>query len=122
MTRAIIGKVLDKAKDDKFQIGSKKYFHVRFVEVPIDQMAKGAKIIGEISSIETLNPYFDKPTDIRYLADDDETPTSKSLYISNVESLAVIENHKRHEISYPPIPSTNVFVLGIGGYDISCLL
>lgn len=109
MTREIIGKVLDKAKDDKFQIVSKKYFNVRFVEVPIDQLAKGAKIIGEISSIETLNPYFDKPTDIRYLADDDETPTSKSLYIFNVESLAVIENHKRHEISYPPIPGTNVF-------------
>lgn len=109
MTREIIGKVLDKAKEDKFQIVSKKYFHARFVEVSIDQMVKGAKIIGEISSTETLNPYFDKPTDIRYLADDDETPTSKSLYISNVESLAVIENHKRHEISYPPIPGSNVF-------------
>jgi DNA helicase HerA-like ATPase len=109
MTREIIGKVLDKAKDDKFQIVSKKYSHARFIEVTIDQMAKGAKIIGEISSTETLNPYFDKPTDIRYLADDDETPTSKSLYISNVESLAIIENHNRGEILYPPIPGTNVF-------------
>jgi uncharacterized protein len=109
MTREIIGKVLDKAKEDKFQIVSKKYSHVRFVEVPIDQMLKGAKIIGEITGTETLNPYFDKPTDIRYLADDDETPASKSLYISNVESLAVIENRKRYKMSYPPIPGTNVF-------------
>ena len=88
MTKEIIGKVLDKAKDDKFQIVSKKYFHARFIEVSIDQMAKGAKIIGEITSKETLNPYFDKPTDIRYLADEDETPTSKSLYFSNILNLS----------------------------------
>ena len=109
MTGEIIGKILDKAKGDRFQIVSKKYSHVHFVSVPINQMENGAKIIGEISSTETLNPYFDKPTDIRYLADDDETPTSKSLYISNVESLAVIVNNEKQEKSYPPIPGTNVF-------------
>jgi hypothetical protein len=109
MTKEIIGKVLDKAKDDSFRFVSKKYFNARFVEVSVTQITSGAKIIGEIISKETFNPYFDKPTDIRYIDDSDEGLASKSLYIATVESLVLIEKHNRCEALYPPTPGSNVF-------------
>ena len=68
----IIGKVLDKAKTDSFQFVSKKPFKAKFVEVKIDHIPPDAKIVGEITEKEAINPYFERPADIRYVKDKDE--------------------------------------------------
>lgn len=104
-----IGKVLDKAKTDSFQFVSKKPFTAKFVEVKIDHISPDAKIIGEIIEKESINPYFERPADIRYVKDNDEVVNVRSLYVSKVDILALINNGERTEVSFPPLPGSNVF-------------
>jgi hypothetical protein len=99
-----IGKVLDKAKTDSFQFVSKKPFKAKFVEVKIDHISPDAKIIGEITEKESINPYFERPADIRYVKDNDEGVNVRSLYVSKVDILALINNGERTEVSFPPLP------------------
>ncbi len=105
----IIGKVLDKARTDSFQFASKKCFDAKFVEVRTDHISSGTKIIGEITEKESLNPYFERPTDIRYVSDKDESVSDRGLYVSKVNIFALIDNGIRTEVSFPPLPGSNVF-------------
>ena len=105
----IIGKVLDKAKTDSFQFVSKKPFKAKFVEVKIDHISSDARIIGEITEKESINPYFERPADIRYVKDNDEGVNVRSLYVSKVDIFALINNGERTEVSFPPLPGSNVF-------------
>jgi len=77
----IIGKVLDKAKPDSFSFVSTKFYDAKFVELKVDYIDKGLKLIGEIIEKETLNPYFEKPTDIKYINEKDESIIARSLYV-----------------------------------------
>ena len=104
-----IGKVLDKAKTDSFQFVSKKPFKAKFVEVKIDHISNNARIIGEITEKESINPYFERPADIRYVKDKDEGVNVRSLYVSKVDILTLINNGERTEVSFPPLPGSNVF-------------
>jgi DNA helicase HerA-like ATPase len=108
--REIIGKVLDKAGTESFQFVSNKFFSDKFVEVRIDHISSGAKIIGEVIEREAVNSYFERPTDIRYVKEGDESVSTRSLYISNVRLLAVIMDGRRSEFLCPPLPGSNVYV------------
>jgi DNA helicase HerA-like ATPase len=127
-----IGKVLDKAKTDSFQFVSKKPFKAKFVEVKIDHISSNARIIGEITEKESINPYFERPADIRYVKDNDEGVNVRSLYVSKVDILALINNGERTEVLFPPLPGSNVseakesnvkiaLSLGESGIDIGYL-
>lgn len=104
----IIGKVLDKANTDYFYFVSTEYFDANFVEVNVDHVYSGAIIIGEIIGKESLNPYFEKPTDIRYVDSEDEQVAKRSLFQAKVRAIAIINGEKRFEVSFPPKPGTNV--------------
>jgi len=106
----IIGKVLDKAKPDSFSFVSTKFYDAKFVELKVDYIDKGLKLIGEIIEKETLNPYFEKPTDIKYINEKDESIIARSLYVSKVKPLAMVKDGKRYEVLSPPLPGSNVFV------------
>jgi hypothetical protein len=104
----IIGKVLDKASTDFFYFVSSGYYSADFVEVNADHINSGAKIIGEIIGRESFNPYFEKPTDLRYVDSNDEQVAERSLFLSRVRTIAIIDGGKKIDISFPPKPSTNV--------------
>lgn len=105
----IIGKVLDKATIDRFQFVSDKRFDARFVEVKAEHILSGAVIVGEILEKEALNPYFEKPTDVRYIREEDENISERSLYSAKVKLIAIIQNGRQFEVSFPPLPGSNVF-------------
>ncbi|MFZ3123255.1 MAG: ATP-binding protein [Thermodesulfovibrionales bacterium] len=75
----------------------------------VDHIERGAKIIGEIIEKEALNPYIENPSDVKYIKEDDESLTSKSVYIAKVKSLAIISNGSRKELTFPPLPGSNVY-------------
>ena len=105
---SVIGKILDKSTQDIFQFASTNYFDARFIEVRADHIESGAKIIGEIIEKEALNPYIENPADVKYIKEDDESLTSKSVYIAKVKSLAMISNGIRKDVTFPPLPGANV--------------
>jgi len=105
----IIGKVLDKATPNGFLFVSTKYFNVKFVEIRADHISNGSKIIGEIIEREALNPYFERPTDVRYINEKDETIMERSLYVARVNPLAIVQNGEQTEVSFPPLPGSNVY-------------
>lgn len=109
MPEEVIGKVLDKANTESFQFVSTRFFQTDFVKVKVDHAGKGARIIGEIVSKEAINPYFDKPTIIRYIEENDENIIRHSLYLSKVKPLALIHNDIAGEVDFPPLPGSNVF-------------
>lgn len=99
---SIIGKVLDKSTQEIFKFASTKYFDAQFIEVKADHITSGAKIIGEIIEKEAINPYIENPTDVKYIKEDDESLTLKSVYIAKVKSLAIISNGIRKDVTFPP--------------------
>jgi len=109
MSEKILGKVLEKADSDLFQFVSTKYFHNRFVKVRMNHISENTRIIGEIISIESVNPYFEKPTIIRYVEEQDEDIALQSLYLAKVKPLALIQNGQPKEVDFPPSPGSNVF-------------
>src|SRR3990172_3803154 len=128
----LIGKVLDKATTDIFQFTAKSFFNARFVEVNADHISRGAKIIGEISDRQAINPYFDRPMDVKYVRDEDETIPARTIYVGIVRTLALLQNKEQHEVPFPPMPGSNVFEaeeddirlalkLGQDGIDIGML-
>jgi len=105
----IIGKVLDKAKTDNFLFVSTKFFNTKFVEVKADHIEEGLKLIGEVTEKEALNSYFERPADIRYIEEESETITARSLYVARVKPLAMVKDGKQTEVISPPLPGSNVF-------------
>ncbi len=127
-----IGKVLDKATTDVYQFVAKGFFKARFVEVNADHISKGAKIIGEVSDKQAINPYFERPMDVKYVSDEDETVPARTIYVGTVRTLALILNNEQVEVPFPPAPGSNVFEadqddirlalkLGQDGIDIGIL-
>lgn len=128
MSEEILGKVLEKADLDSFQFVSTKYFHNRFIKVKMNHIGEDTKIIGEVISIESVNPYFEKPTIIRYVEEQDESIALQSLYIAKVRPIALIQDGQFKDIDFPPSPGTNVIkadeadvsrALGLEGDGIS---
>lgn len=104
-----IGKVLDKAKADCFDFVADEYFDSVFVEVKMDHVLVGSRVIGEVIEKESQNPYFQNPTDIKYVDINDEKVSMRSLFVAKVKTLATIDaDHKRIDVSFPPLPGTNV--------------
>lgn len=108
MTEEILGKILDNANSDTFQFVSIKYFQNKFVKVNMNHVGEGTKLIGEIISIESVNPYFEKPTIIRYVEENDENISLQSLYLAKVRPLALIRDGQPKEVDFPPFPGSNV--------------
>ena len=100
--------MLAKASTDNFCFVSSEYYTANYVEVNVDHIQLGAKIIGEIIRKESLNPYFENPTDFRYVDIIDEQVVKRSLFLSQVRTIATIVGEKRIDISFPPKPGTNV--------------
>ncbi|MEW6107851.1 MAG: ATP-binding protein [Nitrospirota bacterium] len=128
----VIGKVLDKATTDVYQFVAKGFFKARFVEVNAEHISKGAKIIGEVSDKQAINPYFERPMDVKYVSDEDETVPARTIYVGTVRTLALIRNNEQVEVPFPPAPGSNVFEadqddirlalkLGQDGIDIGIL-
>lgn len=105
----IIGKVLDKAEVDVFQFVSTKYFPNKFVKVKMNHIGEDAKLIGEVISTESVNPYFEKPNIIRYVEEQDENIARQSLYLVKVRPLALIQDSQSKDVDFPPSPGSNVF-------------
>lgn len=104
----VIGKVLDKANTDFFHFVSSEYFDANYVAVNVDHVHEGAKIIGEIIEKESLNPYFENPTDIRYIDSVDEQVANRSLFLAKVRTISMVTGNIRKDVSFPPKPGTNV--------------
>ncbi|MGD2090984.1 MAG: ATP-binding protein [Candidatus Aminicenantes bacterium] len=104
-----IGKVLGNANLDSFQFASNKYFDAKFICVPTNQGKYTYKILGEVTKIQVINPYFEKPADIRYIADDDEGVRARSIYVAHVIALGTLIDDKIIDHPFPPIPGSNVF-------------
>ena len=109
MAEEIIGKVLDKADSDLFQFVSTKYFHNKFVKVKMKHIGEDVKLIGEVISTESVNPYFEKPNIIRYVEEQDENIARQSLYLVKVRPLSLIQDSQSKEVDFPPSPGSNVF-------------
>lgn len=104
-----IGKVMEKANLDEFVFVANKYFQASYVEIMMEHIAEGVKIVGEIIQKEVINPYFEKATTINYINEDDENIKSKSLYIIKVRPLALIHDRQIREVEFPPLPGSNVY-------------
>jgi len=104
-----IGKIVEKANLDEFCFASNKYFGGSYVEVMMEHISPEAKMIGEITSKEAINPYFDKPSIINYSVDQEENIKKQSYFKINVKPISIIRNGEVSEVDFPPLPGSNVF-------------
>lgn len=105
----IIGKILGKPNLESFDIVADFYSDVKFVCVPTDYTQKTYKIIGEVTRVEVSNPFFEKPSDLRYTVEGDQSIISRNFYIFNVNILGVIEGNNVEYKLIPPLPGSDVY-------------
>lgn len=105
----VLGKVIANATADNFSFISKKGFRAHFVSVANKGIYGDATFIGEIIEQQVINPFFEKPSSVRYIDDQDENIAQQSLYLSMVRLIAVIQERRAHEVIYPPLPGLNVY-------------
>jgi len=105
----VIGKVITDCSTESFIFVSTEMYDTKFVCVKVRNDKGEVKYIGEVVEKQTINPYFENPTDIKYISKDDENISKKSLYLSKVRLLSLIQNNHRKEIDFPPLPGLNVY-------------
>jgi len=128
MSREVLGKVLDKCTPYEFSFVSARSAAGHYVAVDVE----GSTMIGEIIEREAVNPYFNKPTVLAYLPEDNDDINSQALYVSKVRPVGRICDGKRRDVDIPPKPGSNVYsaavpeirlalALGDQGADIGTL-
>ncbi len=104
-----IGKILEKTNTNEIQFVSRSHFKGSFVEIKMEHLNTEARIIAEITSKEVVNPYFERPSTINYLKEEDESIKNYSLYLVKAKPLALFNDGKIEEVNFPPLPGSNVF-------------
>lgn len=113
-----IGRIVEKANLDEFCFAANRYFSSSYVEVMMEHVSPEARMIGEITSKEAINPYFDRPSVINYATENDESIKKHSFFAVKVKPLSIIRNGKANEVDFPPLPGSNVFEASKS--DIQC--
>ena len=79
----ILGKVIADSSPEGFSFVSTKKYNAKFVLVITNESPGEMKYIGEIINRQVINPYFDSPTSIRYINENDEPPKQKELFLDD---------------------------------------
>ena len=104
----ILGKVIDKASTEEFIFVSSKDFNTSYVIVKMDHILGDGRLVGEITEKQAINPYFERPSTFNYVAENDESIKSQSLYIAKVKPIACIRGNIPEDVQFPPLPGSNV--------------
>lgn len=105
----VLGKVLEKANTSEFYFATNRYFRTSYVEVRVGYLSDEANLIGEVVQKEAINPYFNRPSAINYVAEEDEAIKAQSIYLIKVRMLGLIHRGDLKDIEFPPTPGSNVF-------------
>lgn len=106
-----VGKVLGKSTPQEFNFVSSDYLDGKYIEVEVEMKSgQKAKIIGQIVSIEAVNPYFENPSLINYVGSKDESMASHTLYMVKAKIISTLVDDKKGKYNLPPSPGLNVFL------------
>ena len=110
MNEKSIGKVLQVTGSANISFVSTQYYAGKFVKLPMDHIAQGITLLGEVTSIDAVNPYFEKAATVRYVEEADESVTSQTVFVSHFRPLAYLKGGTPYDSSFPPSPGSRVFL------------